>query len=119
MSYRVINPQTNTSTVFPNESVARIYARSIKGAVVEPCEVECSTSVTACPEGTLEAQRKASRGHYLAAKAGNLYESASVREARQAERAAEQASEHFAAARVCGVNINDAIDDYNAGHLYS
>lgn len=119
MSYRVIDPRTNTSTIFPSESVATIYARNIKGAVVEPCEAECSASVTSCPEGTLEAQRQASRGHYAAARSGRRYESEDVRAARQAEREAEQRAEHFAAARVCGVHIDDAIDDYNAGLLCS
>jgi hypothetical protein len=51
MSYRVTDPKTGTSTVFPSEAVATAYARNIKGATVTPADVACSATVTKCAEG--------------------------------------------------------------------
>lgn len=85
MSYRVTNPKTGTSTVFPTKSVATAYARNIKNAVVESCDVACSATVTKCAEGA----------------SGDC----------ASEHAAERYVEAVTQARLYGASVSDALDE--------
>ena len=131
MSYRVTFTNRSTgareSVVMPSENVAQVYARGVKDAVVELATVACAAKVEECPEGTLKAQRAASRGHHFAARAGRRYETVEVRAVRKAQEAAEEFSvdaeslaeqkmEHFSAAHFCGVSMATAYDDWDAGY---
>lgn len=106
-SYRVTDPKTDTSTILPSESVARAYARSIKGAVVEPTEVVCAVAVTQCPEGTVEAQRASSKDFY---KSSGGWTPSRIREADEAENRAERYMETVCQARLCGASVSEALD---------
>ena len=107
-SYRVTDPKTQNSTVFPSESVARSYARSIKGAIVEPANVVCSATVTKCPEGTVEAQKASSKDFYQSRNDGAW---APSRVADEAEHAAERYVEAVTQARLYGASVSDALDE--------
>jgi hypothetical protein len=108
MSYRVTDPRTNTSTVFPSESVARTYAKSVKGAVVEPCDTACAAVVTTCPEGTVDAQRASSKDFY---KADGAWTPSRLRDDNVDESAAERYVETVTQARLMGASVSDALDE--------
>lgn len=110
MSYRVTDPKSGVSTVFPSETVARAYARNVKDAVVEPADVECSATVTFCPKGSLEAQRDASKDFYKSCNGlGGAWAPKRVREAPEA--ADERFVETVTQARLAGASISDALDE--------
>lgn len=106
---------TPGSSTFGSKALAEAYARTVKNATVEPVGVAApEVAVKACPEGTAEAQRAASRDYYLTTKRGERYMPVTVRDrdAERAEREAEAMMEHFNEARIAGMSLADAWADW-------
>jgi hypothetical protein len=93
--------------------MANAYAKTVKNGKVVPVETAApAVSVTTCPEGTVEAQKAASRDFYLTTKRGERYVPAAVREDLSAERRAERKFEHFNEYAVMGLSREDAFADW-------
>jgi hypothetical protein len=117
MAFRVTFTQKNGTpgkATFPSEALANSYARTVKAAKVEPVEAEVAPVVVkACPVGTVDAQKAASRDFYLTTKRGDLYVPAPVRAAQVSESEGETMMEHFNECRVMGVSSEDAWTDWD------
>lgn len=106
---------TSGRSTFPSEGLANTYARTVKGAKVEPVEETVAPVVVkACPEGTIEAQQAATRDFYFTTKRGERYLPAPVRAVRDSENEAEIRAEHFNDCHVAGVSQEDAWADWDA-----
>lgn len=106
---------SNGSSTFGCPVMAARYAKSVKNGVVVSSEIAAPVvAVQACPEGTVEAQKAASRDFYLTTKRGELYTPAPVRAAQVSECRGEAMMEHFNECRVAGVSSEDAWADWDA-----
>jgi len=106
---------TPGSSTFGSERMANAYAKTVKNGKVVPVETAApEVSVKACPVGTAEAQRAASKDFYLTTKRGERYVPEAVREAQASERRAERMMEHFNDYHMAGVSREDAWADWDS-----
>ena len=103
---------TPGSSTFGSERMANAYAKTVKNGKVSPVETSAPVvSVQTCPEGTVEAQRAASKDFYLTTKRGERYVSANVREGRSSENRSERMMEHFNEYAIMGMS-HAAFEDW-------
>lgn len=101
------------SAVYPNEKMAAMFARTVRNARLETCDVAAhAVEVRACPVGTAELQRAATARHY------ETDEQQALREAREgraldAGHSYEREAEFWAESRVAGQSSADAWADHD------
>jgi len=103
-----LNSDGSPGSVVLPESVAAIYARSVKNPVLEPVSEASEVEVECCPEGSQEAQRAASKLYHVRGVVG-----AREPEGDPAEQAAEQMSEHFAGRVGRGQSMDDCWKEWD------
>jgi len=110
--------------VFPSQAVADMYARSVRGAKVEPVDMEVKdVGVQKVPEATLDDLRTAAKTFYLQTKKGDKFDprpaptvakKKSAAFADKEEHAAELDMEAWGAARAAGLAPDDAWKEVEA-----
>lgn len=101
------------SATFGSESAANTYARSVKGTVVPTGADAPVVEATACPVGTIEAQKASTNAYFRAVKTPEVVVVAHPLRAYDAENRAELMAEHFGAARLAGQSSEDAWSDWD------
>jgi hypothetical protein len=111
--YTAKNGQAAKAT-FPTEALASAYSKTVKSARIVPSNMAVqAVNVTACPEGTVQAQQAATKAYYAEwrKKPGQSVEAEDWRNS--AENRAERQAEHFMAARFAGQSMEDAWADWD------
>jgi hypothetical protein len=97
---------------FGSETLANNYSRTVKNATVETTATEAPiVAVSRVSEGSLEAQKAATKRYYLGDRAS--LPGASSGEYEASEQDAEAMAEHFADARASGQCMEDAHTDWD------
>lgn len=101
------------SAVYPNERLASMFARTVREAVLEACDVATgNVNVVKCPSGTPELQRAATRAHH---ETDNQREARLRSESRadDAVHSYEREAEFWGASRAAGQSQDDAFADFD------
>lgn len=98
------------SSTFPTRALAESYARTVRKPVLEDVVVEVAqVAVQACPEGTLDAQRKATKAYYDGWKAPAVADAVQAQE--DGAPGEDEESDAYLAARFNGASPEDAWAD--------